>query len=445
MRKVSIKLEIGMFNSKIASIDALEILDSRGNPTLQVTITTDRKGLGCASVPAGASTGTQEALELRDGDKKRYSGKGVQKAVRILKKEIGKELIGENVFDQEKLDKMLCELDDSDNKSKMGANTLLAVSLAIAKAAAATLEMPLYRYLGGPWSNLLPCPMMNVINGGAHADNSLEFQEFMIRPVGAPTFHEALRWGAEVFHVLKIILRQKGHITAVGDEGGFAPKITSAEEALSLILEAIEKAGYRPKEDISLALDCAASEFYKDGKYNGRSSDTQADLLCSLSTKFPIDSIEDGMAENDWEGWIKLTGKMGKKIQLVGDDLFVTQTKFLKKGIEKGAANSILIKPNQVGTLSETIACIRLAQTHGYTTIISHRSGETEDTTIADLAVACNAGQIKTGSLSRTDRICKYNRLLAIESELGSQALYRDSNRCRILGRISHTHVPMSK
>jgi len=424
-----------MINSKIIAVDALEILDSRGNPTLQVSVTTDRSVTGVAAVPSGASTGSQEALELRDGESNRYLGKGVKKAIQTIKEKIADEVVGDNVFNQRALDQKLCGLDGTENKSKLGANTLLGISLAAAKAAALSCNMPFYRYLGGPFAHLLPCPMMNVINGGVHADNGLEFQEFLIRPHAAPSFAEALRWGTEVFHHLKKILKEKGLATAVGDEGGFAPQLTSNEEALELILKAIESAGYRPKEQISLAIDCAASEFYKAGTYNGRSSESQAALLTSLSERYPIDSLEDGMAEKDWEGWKTLTERLGKKVQIVGDDVFVTNTRLLQKGIEKGIANSVLIKVNQIGTLTETIECIRMAQDHGYTTIISHRSGETEDTTIADLAVACQTGQIKTGSLSRTDRICKYNRLLAIEAELGSQALYRDSNHCRVLGR----------
>ena len=425
-----------MFNSKIVAVDALEILDSRGNPTIQAWITTDRNVTGTACVPSGASTGTHEALELRDGDNRRYLGKGVQKAIQHIKGPIAKALLGENVFNQFGLDHILLQLDGSENKSHLGANALLAASLSIAKAAALSVGMPLYRYLGTPFSRMLPCPMMNVINGGVHADNGLEFQEFMIRPIGASTFSEALRWGVEIFHALKKLLKDKGHITAVGDEGGFAPQLASNEEALELILAAIEKAGLRPQQDISLALDCAASEFYKNGTYNGLSSAAQIALLTTLCQNYPIDSIEDGMAENDWEGWKGLTDVLGKKVQIVGDDLFVTNTQFLQKGLEMGVANSVLIKVNQIGTLTETMACIRLAQVHGYTAILSHRSGETEDTTIADLSVAASAGQIKTGSLSRTDRICKYNRLLTIEAELGSQALYRDSNRCRTIGRV---------
>ncbi len=425
-----------MFNSKIVAVDALEILDSRGNPTIQAWITTDQNVTGTACVPSGASTGSHEALELRDGDSRRYLGKGVQKAIENIKGPIAQALIGKNVCNQFELDHKLLQLDGTENKSHLGANAILAASLSIAKAAALSLGMPLYRYLGTPFSRLLPCPMMNVINGGVHADNGLEFQEFLIRPIGASSFSQALQWGVEIFHALKKLLKEKGHITAVGDEGGFAPQLASNEEALELILAAIEKAALRPQQDISLAIDCAASEFYKNGTYNGRSSAAQIALLTTLCQNYPIDSIEDGMAENDWDGWKQLTDALGKKVQIVGDDLFVTNTQFLQKGLEMGVANSVLIKLNQIGTLTETMACIRLAGAHGYTSILSHRSGETEDTTIADLSVAASAGQIKTGSLSRTDRICKYNRLLAIEAELGSQALYRDSNRCRTLGRV---------
>lgn len=426
-----------MQSAKIASLDALEILDSRGHPTLQVTVRTDQGISATASVPSGASTGQHEALELRDGDKKRYQGKGVQKAIRHVTSSLSKLLVGEPVCNQMLLDRKMIEADGTENKSHFGANAILGVSLAIAKAGALTAQEPLYRYMGGCYTPLLPCPMMNVINGGAHADNGLEFQEFMIRPHHAPSFREALRLGVEVFHILKKILKARGLTTAVGDEGGFAPSLKGSDQALQLIMQAIEEAGYRPGEDISLALDCAASEFFnlENSTYNGRSSEEQVDLLASLCERFPIDSIEDGMAENDWKGWKMLTDRLGKRIQLVGDDLFVTNPKFLKKGLKEKVANSILIKVNQIGTLTETLECIRLAQMHGYTTILSHRSGETEDTTIADLAVAVQAGQIKTGSLSRTDRIAKYNRLLAIEAELGSQALYRDSNHCRHLGR----------
>lgn len=420
-----------MIQSKITAIDAIEILDSRGNPTLQVSVTTDREVTETAAVPSGASTGEHEAVEIRDGDPERYLGKGVQRAIHSIKEKLSPHLIGQNVFAQTRLDRMMCKEDKTENKSHLGANTILGISLAIAKAAASTLKLPLYRYLGGPFARLLPCPMMNVINGGVHADNGLEYQEFMIRPVAAPTFAEAVRWGSEIFHTLKGILKEKKMATGVGDEGGFAPNLTSNEEALSLLVEAIGKAGYKPGEQVTLALDCAASEFYKNGKYNGRSVHGQVEELAGLCDRFPIDSIEDGMAENDWEGWKLLTDRLGKRVQLVGDDLFVTNTRFLKKGLEKGIANSVLIKVNQIGTLTETIDCIQLAQTHGYTAILSHRSGETEDTTIADLAVASSSGQIKTGSLSRTDRTAKYNRLITIEKELGNQALYRDSNRCR--------------
>jgi enolase len=420
-----------MIQSKITSIDAIEILDSRGNPTLQVSVTTDREVTETAAVPSGASTGEHEAVEIRDGDPERYLGKGVQRAIHSIKEKLAPHLIGQNVFAQTRLDRMMCKEDKTENKSHLGANAILGISLAIAKAAASTLKLPLYRYLGGPFARLLPCPMMNVINGGVHADNGLEYQEFMIRPVAAPTFAEAVRWGSEIFHTLKGILKEKKMATGVGDEGGFAPNLTSNEEALSLLVEAIGKAGYKPGEQVTLALDCAASEFYKNGKYNGRSVHEQVEELAGLCDRFPIDSIEDGMAENDWEGWKLLTDRLGKRVQLVGDDLFVTNTRFLKKGLEKGIANSVLIKVNQIGTLTETIDCIQLAQTHGYTAILSHRSGETEDTTIADLAVASSSGQIKTGSLSRTDRTAKYNRLITIEKELGNQALYRDSNRFR--------------
>ncbi len=421
-------------NDKILNVDALEILDSRGNPTLEVTIRTERVVVS-AMVPSGASTGENEALELRDHDIKRYHGKGVQIAVRNVRKKIADLLVGQSPLDQESLDRKMIEADGSDTKSRLGANAILGASLALAKAGAATLNLPLYRYLGGPFANLLPCPMMNVINGGCHADNNLHFQEFMIRPVGAPSFSEALRWGAEVFHTLKKILKERGYSTSVGDEGGFAPNLKSHEEAIELILLSIEKAGYRPKEDISLALDCAASEFYENGGYLGRSASEHVEYLAQLCHNYPIDSIEDGMAEQDWEGWKTLTDRLGSQIQIVGDDLFVTNTQFLKRGLTEKIANSILIKVNQIGTLTETIECIRLAKAHGYTTILSHRSGETEDTTIADISVAVNAGQIKTGSLSRSDRIAKYNRLLSIEYALGSCARYRDSNTCRRIGR----------
>ena len=420
---------------KIIDVSALEILDSRGNPTLQVRVKTESGAYGTASVPSGASTGENEALELRDGDKKRYNGKGVREACSNVNKKLRELVVGHKVTDQVGIDKMMCDADGKEDKSRFGANAILGVSLAVARAAASSRKEPLFRYLGGPFANLLPCPMMNLINGGAHADNSLDIQEFMIRPHGAPNFAEAVRYGAEIFHTLKSILKKKGHITAVGDEGGFAPNLQSDAEALELLLEAIETAGYKPKEQVSLALDCAASEFYKNGKYLQRSPAEQVAYLASLTQKYPIDTIEDGMAENDWDGWKLLTEKLGKNIQLIGDDLFVTNTKFLERGLREGVANSILIKVNQIGTLTETLNCIKLAHAHGYTTVLSHRSGETEDTTIADIAVATGAGQIKTGSLSRSDRVAKYNRLLAIEAYLGSSARFRDSNQCRGQGR----------
>ena len=427
--------------SYIRSVKGREILDSRGNPTLEVELTTDQNIMVRASVPSGASTGENEAVELRDGDPHRFFGKGVLKAVANLKA-IEQILIGEHVCDQENLDRMMIEADGTENKSRLGANTILAASLAIARAGALTTKLPLYRYIGGTHAHLLPCPMMNIINGGAHADNTLDFQEFMIRPVGAPNFREAIRWGAEIFHTLKNLLKKEGHITAVGDEGGFAPRLSSTEEALDLILLAIEKAGYQPGHQITLALDCAASEFYDktdhryiekkkqllDQTFAERTSQEQVDYLEQLCQNYPIDSIEDGLAEHDWTGWKLLTQRLGKRVQIVGDDIFVTNPKFLRKGIEMGVANSILIKLNQIGTLTETLETVRLAQTHGYATIISHRSGETEDSMIADVCVAVNAGQIKTGSLSRSDRVAKYNRLLAIESGLGQTGIYCDSN-----------------
>jgi enolase len=432
--------------SYIRTLKAIQILDSRGNPTLEVMLSTDKDILAKASVPSGASTGLHEAVELRDGDKKRFFGKGVQKAIDHVNGPLAQLLIGEHVFDQKRLDMLMINFDGTENKSRIGANAILGVSMAIARAAANTAKLPLYRYIGGCHSYILPCPMMNIINGGAHADNSLDFQEFMIRPIGASSFHEGIRWGTEIFHTLKNILKEQGHITAVGDEGGFAPNLESNEAALELILSAIEKAGYRPGIDVTLALDCAANEFYdnqtkkyiekkkmkKKQKYLERTSSEQVDYLKELCAKFPIDSIEDGLAEEDWAGWVELTEKLKKVAQIVGDDIFVTNPKFLMKGIKMGVANSILIKLNQIGTLSETMETIRLAQNHGYTTIISHRSGETEDTMIADLSVAVNSGQIKTGSLSRTDRIAKYNRLLAIADALGETGRYLDSNPIRI-------------
>lgn len=423
--------------SRIQSVKAIEILDSRGNPTLFVTVTTDDNFTTHASVPSGASTGENEALELRDQDHSRYMGKGVQKAIANVNGPIAELLIGKKVCDQAGLDQMLILADGTPNKSRFGANAILGVSLALARAGALSTNLPLYRYIGGCNSHILPCPMMNIINGGVHADNSLEFQEFMIRPIGAPTFSEAIRWGAEVFHALKRLLRDKGFSTNVGDEGGFAPNLPSHEAAIEFILIAIEKAGYKPGTQISIALDCAASSFFNktSGKYTIQnkeySSNELVDILYSFCEKYPIDSIEDGLDENDWLGWKTLTEKfqagsfaIPSKIQLVGDDLFVTNKKFLLKGIQSGIANAILIKLNQIGTLTETLETMQLAHSFGYATVVSHRSGETEDSFIADLAVATNACQIKTGSLSRSDRVAKYNRLLAIESSLGKDALF---------------------
>lgn len=429
--------------SYIRSIKAIEILDSRGNPTVEVTLTTDRDVTATASVPSGASTGQNEALELRDGDLSRYHGKGVLQAIAHVNGPIAQLLVGEHVLEQEKLDKMMICADGTENKSKFGANAILATSLAVAMAGASSVHLPFYRYIGGCHAHILPCPMMNIINGGAHADNSLDFQEFMIRPKGANSFKEAVRWGAEIFHTLKGLLKSKGHMTAVGDEGGFAPNLSSNEEALEIILQAIEQAGFQPGSQVTLALDCAASEFYdkitgryvekkkmkRNAPYKERSSHEQVAYLEQLCNKFPIDSIEDGLDENDWDGWQYLTNQLKNKIQIVGDDIFVTNPKFLKKGFEMGVANAILVKPNQIGTLTETLETIRLAQTHGYRTILSHRSGETEWDGIADIAVATNCGQIKTGSLSRTDRISKYNRLIRIEDSLDGVSCYQDSNK----------------
>jgi enolase len=417
--------------SLIEQISAREILDSRGNPTVEAEVSLIGGELGRAAVPSGASTGEHEAVELRDGDKKRYGGKGVLKAVRNVNEIIAAALEGRDALDQIEIDRALIELDGTPTKSKLGANALLAVSLATARAAANYSEVPLYRYLGGPNARTLPVPMMNIINGGAHADNNVDFQEFMIVPIGAATFAEALRMGAEIFHSLKSVLKKKGYATSVGDEGGFAPNLRSNEEAVETILEAIGKAGYAAGSEVSLALDPAASEFYDGKAYvfkksDGRrlSSEQMAMFWTGWAKQYPIISIEDGMAENDWAGWKTLTDSVGRRIQLVGDDLFVTNTRFLQKGIDLGVANSILIKVNQIGTLSETLECIELAKTHGRTAVISHRSGETEDPFIADLAVATNAGQIKTGSLSRTDRIAKYNQLLRIEEDLQGAALF---------------------
>jgi enolase len=432
--------------SYIKSVHALEILDSRGFPTVHVTVTTDDGVIGSACVPSGASTGEHEALELRDGNKDRYFGKGVQQAVAHINGPIAQILVGKPVCDQIGLDRELIESDGTANKSTFGANAILGASMAVARAGAQSVRLPLYRYLGGCNTHILPCPMMNIINGGAHADNLLDFQEFMIRPIGAASFHEGLRWGAEIFHTLKKILKAQGHVTAVGDEGGFAPNLASNEAALDVIVQAIEQAGYKPGCQVTLALDCAASEFYdassgmytekkrhaRGQEYATRSSEQQVAYLAELCHKYPIDSIEDGLSENDWKGWHLLTEKLGHSIQLVGDDIFVTNVEFLQRGIAEKCANSILIKLNQIGTVTETLNAIHMAHSNGYTTVISHRSGETEDTFIADLAVASSSGQIKTGSLSRTDRVAKYNRLLVIESELGQQARYLDSNRASI-------------
>ncbi len=420
--------------SEILGVHAREILDSRGNPTIEVEVTTANGYVGRAAVPSGASTGENEALELRDGDKGRYLGKGVLKAVANVNEKIAPAVIGMNVFDQVGVDKAMIELDGTATKSNLGANAILGVSLATAHAAAAELGMPLYRYIGGANAKSLPVPMMNIINGGSHSDAPIAFQEFMIRPVGAPTFREALRMGAEVFHNLKKVLHARGLSTAVGDEGGFAPALEGTEDAIESILKAIEAAGYVPGKDVMIGMDCASSEFYKDGiydytKFEGekgakRTSAEQVEYLKGLVEKYPVDSIEDGMAENDWEGWKMLTEAIGDKCQLVGDDLFVTNVEFLKKGIEMGCGNSILIKVNQIGSLTETLDAIEMAHRAGYTSVTSHRSGETEDATIADIAVATNSGQIKTGSMSRSDRMAKYNQLLRIEEELGDEAVY---------------------
>jgi len=422
-----------MAKTSISKINAREILDSRGNPTVEVDVRLEGGAFGRASVPSGASTGEHEAWELRDGDKRRYGGKGVLKAVRAVNETIAPGLAGADALDQEALDRKLIELDGSANKKNLGANALLGVSLANARAAAAFSDMSLFRYLGGAKANVLPVPMMNILNGGAHSDAPIDFQEFMIMPIGAPTFAEALRYGAEVFHALKGVLRDRGLSTAVGDEGGFAPALSSADDALECIATAVGKAGYKFGEQISVALDPAASEFYDAGagryifkKSDGskRTADELIDTYEALVKRFPIISIEDGCAENDWAGWKKMTERLGGQIQLVGDDLFVTNVTFLQKGIDQGVANSILVKVNQIGTLTETFDTIRLATENGYTAVISHRSGETEDTTIADIAVATNAGQIKTGSLCRTDRVAKYNQLLRIAEELGDNAVY---------------------
>ena len=433
---------------EIQNVHGREILDSRGNPTVEVEVELEYGIIGRACVPSGASTGENEALELRDGDKKRYCGKGVLKAVENVNTKIAPELIGMDVLDQRGIDQKMLELDGTKTKSKLGANAILGVSLACARAAATALDLPLYRYIGGTNTYVLPVPMMNIINGGAHSDAPIAFQEFMIRPVGAERFREGLRMGAEVFHALAKLLKKRGLSTAVGDEGGFAPKLDGIEDALDSIIQAVKDAGYEPGKDVRIAMDCAASEFavHEDGKWyydyrqlksgmpkdpNGKklTAEEQIDYLEQLISKYPIDSIEDGLDENDWENWVKLTDRIGDRCQLVGDDLFVTNVDYLKKGIEMGAANSILIKVNQIGTLTETLDAIEMAHRAGYTSVTSHRSGETEDTTIADIAVATNSGQIKTGSLSRTDRIAKYNQLLRIEEELGDKAQY---GYCRV-------------
>lgn len=417
--------------SRIEKVLAREILDSRGNPTVEAEVELDTGSHGRAAVPSGASTGENEAIELRDGDKSRYLGKGVRKAVDNVNNKIAQALYDHDVFDQAGIDQVMLDLDGTSNKANLGANALLAVSLAAARAAAAELAIPLYRYLGGPGARTLPVPMMNILNGGAHADNNVDFQEFMVLPVGASSFSEALRWGTEVFHALKSSLKKRGYVTSVGDEGGFAPSLKSNLEAIEVILEAINAAGLKAGEQMALGLDVASSEFYIDGKYvfkksdkSERSASEMVEFYADWVRQYPIISIEDGMAEGDWDGWSLLTKELGKKIQLVGDDLFVTNTEYLKRGIATNVANSILVKVNQIGTLTETLDTVELAKVNNYTTIISHRSGETEDTFIADLAVALNTGQIKTGSASRTDRVAKYNQLLRIEEELGKSAKY---------------------
>jgi enolase len=414
----------------IVDVHARQILDSRGNPTVEVDVTLEDGSMGRAAVPSGASTGAHEAVELRDGDKSRWGGKGVSKAIQGVNGEIAEAVVGLEAEDQAALDAELIALDGTENKGRLGANAILGVSLATAKAAADALGLPLYRYVGGLEANLLPTPMMNILNGGVHADNGIDFQEFMVMPVGAPTFAEALRCGSEIFHALKSALHQAGLSTSVGDEGGFAPNVRNAREGLDYIEKAVSAAGYKLGDDVLLALDCAASEYFKDGAYRmtgeGKtlSSAENADFLADLVSNYPIASVEDGMAEDDWNGWQLLTDKLGSRVQLVGDDLFVTNVKRLAKGIDQGIANSILIKVNQIGSLTETIEAVRMAQTNSYTAIMSHRSGETEDTTIADLAVALSCGQIKTGSLARSDRTAKYNQLLRIEEELGETARY---------------------
>ena len=425
--------------TEIVDVHAREILDSRGNPTVEVDVTLEDGSFGRAAVPSGASTGAHEAVEKRDGDKSRYLGKGVLKAVESVNDEISGALLGFEAEEQVSVDEAMIRLDGTPNKSRLGANAILGVSLAVAKAAADAAALPLYRYIGGTQARVLPTPMMNIINGGVHADNPIDFQEFMILPAGADTVTEAIRWGAEIFHTLKSALKKAGLNTAVGDEGGFAPNLPSAEAALDYIMKAIETAGFKPGVDVFLGSDCAASEFFKGGKYvyEGekvtRSIQEQVDYLAKLADGYPIVSIEDGMAEDDWEGWKLLTDRLGKKLQLVGDDNFVTNVERLGEGIKKGIANSLLVKVNQIGTLTETLAAVDMAHRAGYTTVISHRSGETEDSTIADIAVATNAGQIKTGSLARSDRIAKYNQLIRIEEELGPAALYAGKSALKAL------------
>ena len=425
--------------TEIIDIHAREILDSRGNPTIEVDVTLEDGSSGRAAVPSGASTGTREAVEKRDGDPKRYQGKGVLGAVESVNGEIAGALLGFEAEEQVAVDEALIELDGTPNKSRLGANAILGVSLAVAKAAAEAAALPLYRYIGGTQARILPTPMMNIINGGAHADNPIDFQEFMVMPVGAPNVADAIRWGAEIFHTLKSALKKGGFNTAVGDEGGFAPNLPSAEAALDFIMKAIETAGFKPGEDVCLATDAAASEFFKDGKYvySGekvtRSVEQQVEYLAKLAASYPIVSIEDGMAENDWDGWKLLTDKLGKTVQIVGDDIFVTNVEILSEGIKKGVANSLLVKVNQIGTLTETLAAVEMAHRAGYTTVLSHRSGKTEDSTIADIAVAVNSGQIKTGSLARSDRLAKYNQLIRIEEELGPTAIYAGAGALKAL------------
>ncbi len=425
------KEDVLMPLTSIAEVRGRQVLDSRGNPTVEAEVFLDGGANARAIVPSGASTGEHEAVELRDGDQTKYKGKGVLKAVENVNGEIADAVAGMDAADQRALDARMIELDGTENKGRLGANAILAVSMAAARAAANAFELPLYRYLGGAGANTLPLPMMNILNGGAHADNNVDFQEFMVMPVGAPSFSEALRWGVEVFHTLKGVLKKRGYNTAVGDEGGFAPSVKSNVEAIEVVLEAIQQAGYKPGEEIAIALDPAASEFYQDGKYifkksdkSAKSSDDMVRFWAKWANDYPIVSLEDGLSENDWEGWANLTRELGGKIQLVGDDIFVTNISFLQEGIDKGVANSILVKVNQIGTVSETLDAIDLARRNGYTSVISHRSGETEDAFIADLAVATGAGQIKTGSASRTDRIAKYNQLLRIEEELGGAARF---------------------